>query len=60
MLPDYFIYDELQRQDEINEADRYRPHLEVPRYMPYWPEPERDETPEQDEEPDSGVIIIQM
>lgn len=59
MLPDYIIYDELRRQSELDEVDRHRPHLEVPQYIPYWPEQERDEDPT-DEERERGVVIIQM
>lgn len=60
MLPDYIIYDELRRQRELEEVEQHRPHLEVPRYIPYWPDPEHDDDPSDDEERDSGVIIIQM
>ncbi len=59
MLPDYIIYDELRRQHEVDEVGRNRPHLEVPQYIPYWPDLERDEDHE-DDESDRGVIIIQM
>ena len=57
-LPDYLIYDELERerQERRREEDE-RPRLEVPRYMPYWPE---DEGPDEEEESDRGVVIIQM
>jgi len=57
-LPDYLIYDELERErQERRRQDDERPRLEVPRYMPYWPE---DEAQEEEEEKDRGVVIIQM
>lgn len=59
MLPDYIIYDELRRRKELEEADRHRPHLEVPQYIPYWPD-ELDNETDDDEERDRSVIIIQM
>jgi hypothetical protein len=59
MLPDYIIYDELKRQRERQERERdERPQLEVPRYMPYWPQPEF-EPPTRDDGSDRGVEIIQ-
>ena len=58
MLPDYIIYDELRRQQELEEAEQHRPYLEVPQYIPYWPEAEKTE--EEDEDRDRNVIIIQM
>ena len=65
-VPDYIIYDELKRQRQERATREERPQLEMPRYIPYWPdagfgEPdaehkERDE--EQGEE--RGEVIIQM
>ena len=60
MLPDYIIYDELRRQTELDEMERHRPYLEVPQYIPDWPDTKRDEESDEDEEKDSGVVIIQM
>ncbi len=48
-VPDYIIYDELKRERERAIRDE-RPRLEVPRYMPMWP----DEFPSEDEEADEG------
>ena len=59
MLPDYFVYEELRRRREQEEMERRRPHLEVPEYIPLWPEADRDEDSSESEE-DKGVIIIQM
>ncbi len=59
MLPDYIVYDELYRREELEEVDR-RPFLEVPRYVPYWPEPDSDRDQDEEEEAESGVVIIQM
>jgi hypothetical protein len=60
MLPEYIIYDELKRQRKEQEIDE-RPQLEIPRYMPYWPEPSSDdESGDSEREHDSDVIIIQM
>ena len=60
MLPDYIIYDELRRQRELDEYERHRPHLEVPQYIPFWPEPEHEDETNDDEDRKNGVIIIQM
>ena len=60
MLPDYIIYDELRRQTELDEVERHRPYLEVPRYIPYRPDLEHEEETNEDEEKDRGVVIIQM
>ena len=60
MLPDYIIYDELRRREKLDEVEQHRPHLEVPRYIPYWPDPERNEEDEEDKERERGVVIIQM
>lgn len=59
MLPEYIIYDELKRQRKKNEVDD-RPQLEIPRYMPYWPESSDEESDEEERERDSDVVIIQM
>jgi len=60
MLPDYIIYDELQR--ERNERDESRPRVEIPQDPPPEfdePEEERDEDGDE-EETDRGVTIIEM
>lgn len=58
MLPEYIIYDELKRQREKEQSDD-RPQLEIPRYMPYWPE-ESEEGEREERENESDVVIIQM
>jgi hypothetical protein len=59
MLPDYIIYDELKRERERGEREQdQRPQLEIPRYMPYWPQPEF-ESPARDDGDERGVEIIQ-
>lgn len=58
-LPDYLIYDELERERQERRREKEdRPRLEVPRYMPYWPDEEGEDEKESDE--DRGVVIIQM
>lgn len=59
MLPDYIVYDEMSRREEYEEVDR-RPYLEIPRYVPYWPEPDQDPDRDEEEESERDVIIIQM
>jgi hypothetical protein len=61
MLPDYIIYDELKREREKKREQESRPQLEVPRYIPYWPQPEFDAPQYDQEEPsgERGVAIIQ-
>lgn len=59
MLPDYIVYDELSRREEFEEVD-HRPYLEIPRYIPYWPETDSDQHRDEEEEGDRGVVIIQM
>ena len=59
MLPDYFVYEELRRRKEQEEMERRRPYLEVPQYIPMWPDKEREDEPSEPEE-EKGVIIIQM
>lgn len=63
MLPDYMIRDELERMRREREAEAERqddrPRLEVPRYMPLWPEDYSEES-EAEEGTDRGVVIIQM
>ena len=60
VLPDYIIYDELRRRRQQDEDERPRPQLEIPRYVPNWPESEADDESEEEDETDRGVIIIQM
>jgi len=59
MLPDYIVYDEMRRREELEEVER-RPHLEVPRYLPYWPDPVPNPDHEDEEDADRGIVIIQM
>lgn len=61
IVPDYIIYDELKRRRESARREE-RPQLEVPRYIPYWPEAEEaegaeDEVPREEER---GEVIIPM
>lgn len=61
MLPDYLIYDELKKRREKEELKReeQRPRLDVPRYIPLWPdEPEKEEPSEDRHDPD--MLIIRM
>lgn len=56
MLPDYVIYEELQRRKELEELEQ--PHLELPLYrIPLWPESEHED---EERHENSDVIIIQM
>ncbi len=63
IVPDYIIYDELKKQRErrSQEEREQRPQLEMPRYVPYWPEHEdaehNDEAPR---DSDNNAVIIQM
>ena len=65
-VPDYIIYDELKRQRQERATREERPQLEMPRYIPYWPEAGFDEPgaehKERDEEQgeERGEVIIQM
>lgn len=66
-VPDYIIYDELKRQRQERASREERPRLEMPRYIPYWPdagfgEPGEDHSKEEDESDsqERGVVIIQM
>ncbi len=61
MLPEYMIYDELERmrREREQELEREQPRLEVPRYTP-WAEEELTEESESEEGSERGVIIIQM
>lgn len=60
MLPDYIIYDELRRREQLEETERRRPQLEIPRYVPYWPDVDREEGLDDESDGEGGVIIIQM
>ncbi len=60
MLPEYIIYDELKRQRKREEVQQDRPQLEIPRYMPYWPEKSEEEGESEERERESDVVIIQM
>ena len=56
MIPDYLIYDELQRR---NEREWEPEPLQLPLYAPEMGE-ERDDDSEVEESPSRGVIIIDM
>ncbi len=57
MIPDYLIYDEIQRRRE-QERDWEPEPLRLPLYAPELPEREEDE--EEEDSPSRGVIIIDM
>ena len=57
MIPDYLIYDELQRRREREKEWEPEP-LRLPLYAPEMPE-RREEEEEHDDAP-RGVIIIDM
>lgn len=63
-VPDYIIYDELKRKRESAQRDEKRPQLEMPRYMPYWPESMNEEGASEHEESirdeNRGEVVIQM
>ena len=62
IVPDYIIYDELKKQRD-RATQEQRPQLEVPRYIPLWPEGEFGEKPREDEvehDTDRGEVVIQM
>ena len=58
MIPDYLIYDELQRRRDRDREWEPEP-LRLPLYAPEVPD-RRDEEQEEDESPPRGVIIIDM
>lgn len=63
-VPDYIIYDELKKQRRERVAREQRPQLEMPRYIPYWPdagfgEPE-EAVEREDERGDRGETVIPM
>lgn len=60
-VPDYIIYDELKKRRESAVREE-RPQLEVPRYIPYWPETECDSEDEvaREEGTERGEVIISM
>lgn len=58
IVPDYIIYDELKRQREEQQRRESQPRLEVPRYIPFWPE-EPEEEPEE-EKTERGEVVIPM
>jgi len=58
MLYDFILEEELEQMRRSEKVRDERPHLELPLYMPYWPEPEKEA--EDDNESERGVIIIQM
>jgi len=61
MLPDYIIYDQLkkERARRENQAEQ-RPQLDIPRPLPYWPEPEFEGPKPSEDRAERGVEIIQM
>lgn len=68
IVPDYIIYDELKKERERRIQDEQRPQLEVPRYVPYWPEPAVRESSEESfedeqerrDDQERGETIISM
>ena len=59
IVPDYIIYDELKKERQRKSRDN-RPRLEVPKYVPMWPEDEHDEHSEAQDEQERGEVIIPM
>lgn len=64
-VPDYIIYDELKRQRQERASREERPQLEMPRYIPFWPEAGFDEPGDEHKREDEqgeerGEVIIQM
>lgn len=61
MLPDYIIYDELERERDERDDQGERPRVEIPqRPPPEFDEPEREEQQEDEEDSDRGVTIISI
>lgn len=58
MIPDYLIYDEIQRRREQEREWEPEP-LQLPLYAPELPE-RREDDEEEDESPSRGVVIIDM
>ena len=58
-VPDYIIFDELKRKREEAIRDD-RPQLEVPRYMPMWPDEPVTEEEETEEKSERGEVVIPM
>ncbi len=59
MQYDYLVYEELERMRRAEMERDERPRLELPLYLPYWPESKEKES-EDEYESEQGVIIIQM
>ena len=59
IVPDYIIYDELKRKREEQQRRESQPRLEVPRYIPFWPEEEPEEE-DSSEETERGEVVIPM
>lgn len=56
MIPEYLIIEEIRRREE----EQWEPErLRLPLYVPQWPA-QRPEQEEDEEEPGSRVIIIDM
>ena len=59
MLPEYEIYEQLKRLKQLEEQHQERAQLEIPRHIPFWPEP--DEIVEQDRDKNQiDIVIINM
>ncbi len=60
IVPDYMIYDELKRKREEQQRRESQPRLEVPRYIPFWPEEPEEEDDALGEESERGEVVIPM
>lgn len=58
-VPDYIIYDELKKRRESAHREE-RPQLEMPRYMPCWPDEYEDSEEETERSEERGETIIRM
>ncbi len=59
VIPDYLIYDELQRREEAERDDGLQP-LYLPLYAPEMEEAPRQREETDDSAPSRGVVIIDM
>ena len=60
MLPDYLIYEQLERLKREREQSEHReqPRLEMPHHIPFLPS--KDDVEEENNTHDDDVIIIKM
>lgn len=61
MLPDYIIYDELERQRREQNQERPRKRVELPKDPPEFDDAERQDEDDHDRQDDNrGVTIIEI